>query len=58
MKQVQDTDLVDDDEDCVEEHQVVFLQRQVVSLLQREQHCSHQGDLSGTEINRVSDRMF
>lgn len=46
MKQ---TDLVDDNEDSVEEHQVVLLERQVVSLLQSKQHRSDQGDFSGTE---------
>lgn len=41
------TDLVDDDEDGVEEHQVVGLEGQVLVLLQGEQHRSYQGDLGG-----------
>ena len=43
------TDLVDDGEDGVEEHQVVLLQRQVVGVLQGEQHRPDQGDLGGAE---------
>lgn len=41
------TDLIDDGEDGVDEHQVVCLQRQVVCLLQSKQHRADQGDLSG-----------
>lgn len=41
------TDLIDDGEDGVDEHQVVLLERQVVGLLQRKQHCAYQGDLGG-----------
>lgn len=41
------TDLIDDGEDGVDKHQVARLQRQVVGLLQSEQHCTDQGDLSG-----------
>lgn len=42
------TDLVDDGEDGVDEHQVALLQRQVAGLLQGKQHRSDQGDLRGT----------
>lgn len=42
-----DTDLVDDGEDGVDEHQVVLLERQVVGLLQSKQHRPDQGDLGG-----------
>lgn len=45
MKRMHHTDLVDDGEDGVEEHQVMLLQRQVVGLLQSEQHRPDQGDL-------------
>jgi len=41
------TDLVDDGEDGVDEHQVVRPERQVVGLLQSKQHRSDQGDLGG-----------
>lgn len=41
------TDLVDDGKDGVDEHQVVLLERQVVGLLQSEQHRPYQGDLGG-----------
>lgn len=41
------TDLIDDGEEGVDEHQVVLLQRQVVCLLQSKQHRANQGDLSG-----------
>jgi len=41
------TDLVDDVEDGVEEHEVVLLERQVARLLEREEHRPHQGDLGG-----------
>lgn len=43
------TDLVDNGKDGVDEHQVVLLDGQVVSLLQGEQHRSNQGDLCGAE---------
>lgn len=42
------TDLIDDSEDGVGEHQVTLLQRQIVGLLQSKQHCTYQGDLRGT----------
>lgn len=42
------TDLIDDGKDGVDEHQVVLLERQVVGLLQSEQHRPYQGDLGGT----------
>lgn len=42
------TDLIDDGEDGVDEHQVALLQRQIVGLLQSKQHCAYQGDLRGT----------
>lgn len=45
----QQTDLVDDGEDGVDEHQVVLLDRQVVGLLQSKHHRSDQGDLGGAE---------
>lgn len=41
------TDLIDDGEDGVDQHQVAGLQRQVVGLLQAKQHGADQGDLSG-----------
>jgi hypothetical protein len=41
------TDLVDDGEDSVEQHEVLFLDRKVLVLLQGKQHRSYQGDLSG-----------
>lgn len=41
--------LVDNDESGVDEHQVVFLQRQVVGLLQSKEHRSQQGDLCGAK---------
>lgn len=43
------TDLVDDGEDGVDEHQVVLLDRQVVRLLQSKHHRSNKGDLGGAE---------
>lgn len=41
------TDLVDDGEDSVDQHEVLFLDRKVLVLLQGKQHRSYQGDLSG-----------
>lgn len=42
-----DTDLVDDIEDGVEEHEVVLLEREVAGLLEREEHRPYEGDLGG-----------
>lgn len=46
-------DLVDDGEDGVDQHQVVFLERQVFGLLQSKQHRPHQGDLGGALHKRT-----
>ena len=46
---IRQTDLVDDGKDGVEEHQVVLLERQVVGLLQSEQHRPDQGDFGWAE---------
>lgn len=45
--EIYQTDLVDDGEDGVDQHQVLLLERQVVGMLQSEQHRSYQGDLGG-----------
>lgn len=45
--EIHQTDLVDDGEDGVDEHQVVLLDRQVVGLLQSKQHRADKGDLGG-----------
>lgn len=47
------TDLVDDGEDGVEQHEVLFLDREVLVLLQGKQHRSYQGDLSGAAQTKV-----
>lgn len=54
------TDLIDDGEDGVDKHQVARLQRQVVGLLQSEQHGADQGDLSGAwnEDKQRDPRVF
>ena len=50
------TDFVDNSEDGVQQHEVVLLDGQVLGLLQGEQHCSYQGDLSRAAHSQRSVR--
>lgn len=50
LHQMDQTDLVNDGKDSVDEHQVLLLERQVVGLLQGKQHRPYQSDLGGAKM--------